>query len=130
MKSACLQCGTNFNWEKPTVVAWIGDKLFSFCSTKCRHAFLNPQLSNPVCAREGCYRRVPKENRMLCAICYLQGDNFGGHEVVIFDSISRAHWERKEKEIIKRLAGQVRVYSAQNMTQKELSSLVPSQNRK
>jgi len=129
MKSACLQCGINFNWVKPTVVAYIGEKLFSFCSTKCRHAFFNPKFLNPVCAREGCYRRVPKENRMLCAICYLQGDNFGGHEVVIFDSISRAHWERKEKEIIERLEGQVRVYSAQNMTQKELSSLVPSQNR-
>ena len=130
MKSACLQCGTNFNWEKPTVVAWIGEKLFCFCSTQCRHTFLNPKVSNPICAREGCYRRVPKENRMLCAICYFQGDNYGEREVVIFDTSSRAHWERKEQEIIKRLEGQVRVYSAQNMTQKELSSLVPSQNRK
>jgi len=73
---------------------------------------------------------VPRENRMLCAICYLQGDNYGEREVVIFDTSSRAHWERKEQEIMKRLEGQVRVYSAQNMTQKELSSLVPSQNRK
>jgi hypothetical protein len=67
---------------------------------------------------------------MLCAICYLQGDNLGEQNVVIFDSRSKAHWERKEKAIIKRLEGQVRVYSAQNMTQKELSSLVPSQNGK
>ena len=126
MRSACLKCGTNFNWERPTVVAWIGDKLFSFCSTKCRHLFLYPKLSNPICSREGCYN----ENRMLCAICYLQGDNYGEHEVVIFDTSSRAHWERKEKEIIKRLEGQVRVYSAENMTQEELSSLVPSQSRK
>ena len=80
-----------------------------------------------MCAREGCYRRVPNENRMLCASCYLQGDNYGEHEVVIFDSKSRAHWQKKEKEIIKRLEGQVRVYSAKNMTQEELSSLVPSQ---
>jgi len=130
MKSACLHCGTNFDWEKPTVVAWIGEKPSSFCSMKCRHAFINPKVSNPVCAREGCYRRVPKENRMLCSICYRQGDNSGDHEVVIFDSISRAHWERKEKEIIKRVEGQVRVYSARNMTQKKLSSLVPSQNSK
>jgi hypothetical protein len=130
MKSVCLQCGTNFNWDKPTVVAWIGDKLLSFCSTKCRHAFLNAKLSNPICAREGCDRRLPKENRMLCAICYLQGDNYGEHHVVIFDSISREHWEEKEKEIIKRLEGKVRVYSAEDMTQEELSSLVPSQKRK
>ena len=129
MKSACLQCGTNFNWKKPTVVAWIGDKLFYFCSTKCRHEFLYPKPSNPICAREGCYRRVPKGNRMLCAICYLQGDNYGEHQVVIFDSRSREHWEKKEEEIIKRLEGQVRVYSAQNMTQEELSLLVPSQNK-
>jgi len=130
MKSACLHCGTNFNWEKPTAVAWIGEKLLSFCSTKCRHTFLYPQLSNPICAREGCYRRVPKDNRMLCSICYLQGDNCGEQEVVIFDTSSRAHWERKEKEIIKRLEGRVRVYSAKRMTQQELSSLVPSQNKK
>ena len=130
MKSVCQQCGEHFHWDKPTVVAWIGDKFLSFCSTQCRHEFLYPKLSNPVCAREGCYRRVPKENRMLCAICYLQGDNLGEHHVVIFDSRSRAHWEGKEKEIIKRLEGQVRVYSAENMTQKELSSLVPSQKRK
>jgi len=130
MRIACLQCGTNFNWEKPTVVAWIGDKLFSFSSTKCSHAFLNPKLSNPVCAREGCDRRVPKEKRMLCTICYLQGDNYVEHHVVIFNTISRKHCEEKEKEIIKRLEGQVRVYSAENMTQEELTSLVPSQNRK
>lgn len=130
MKSVCLQCGDQFHWNKPTVVAWINKELYSFCHPKCRHEFLHPELSNPICSREGCYRRVPKRNRMLCAICYLQGDNLGEQNVVIFDSRSKAHWERKEKAIIKRLEGQVRVYSAQNMTQKELSSLVPSQNRK
>ena len=130
MKSACLQCGDHFHWDKPMTANCIGRELYSFCSTKCRHEFLYPELSNPICSREGCYRRVPKGNRMLCAICYLQGDNCGEHHVVIFDSRSRAHWERKEKAIIKRLEGQVRVYSAQNMTQKELSSLLPSQNRK
>ena len=130
MRSACKQCGKIFSWDKPTVVARIGQELHSFCSTQCRDEFFYPKLSNPLCAREGCYRRVPKGNRMLCAVCYLQGDNFGEHHVVIFDSKSRAHWERKEKAIIKRLERQVRVYSAQNMTQKELSSLVPSQNRK
>ena len=130
MKSSCLQCGTNFNWEEPRVVAWIGEKLFSFCSTKCRHAFLYPKLSSPTCAREGCDRRVPKKNQMLCAVCYLQGDNCGEREVVIFDTRSRAHWERKEREIIRRLEERVRVYSAEHMTQEELSSLVPSQKRK
>ena len=130
MRSACKQCGKIFSWDKPTVVAQIGQELYSFCSTQCRDEFLYPKLSNPLCAREGCYRRVPKGNRMLCAICYLQGDNCGEHQVVIFDSRSKAHWERKEKEIIKRLEQQVRVYSAENMTQQELSSLLPSQSRK
>jgi YHS domain-containing protein len=130
MNSVCLQCGDHFHWDKPMKANRRGRELYSFCSTKCRHEFLNPKLSNLACAREGCYRRVPKENRMLCTICYLQGDNLGEHHVVIFDSKSRAHWERKEKAIIRRLEGQVRVYSAQNMTQQELSSLVPSQNRK
>ena len=129
MKSACLQCGTNFNWEKPTVVAWIGDKLFTFCSTYCRHAFLYPKLSNPICAREGCYRRVPKANRMLCAVCYQIGD-FIGEKDICFDEEEKARWNKAEQTILKRLKERVRVYSAENMTQQELSSLVPSQNRK
>ena len=129
MKNACLQCGTNFTWEKPTVVAWIGDKLFSFCSTNCRHAFLYPNLSNPICAREGCYRRVPKANRMLCAVCYQIGDSIGEPNICV-DAEERARWNKAEQNVLKRLEGQVRVYSAQNMTQQELSSLVPSQNKK
>jgi len=129
MKNACLQCSTNFNWDKPIVVAWIGEKLFSFCSMKCKHAFLYPKLSNPICAREGCYRRVPKANRMLCAICYQIGDSISEQNICI-DEEERARWNKAEQTLLKRLEGQVRVYSAQNMTQQELSSLVPSQNRK
>jgi hypothetical protein len=129
MKSVCLQCGTNFDWEKPTVVAWIGEKLFSFCSTKCRHAFLYPNLFNPICAREGCYRRVPKENRMLCTVCYQLGDSISEPNICV-DEEERARWNKAEQNILKRLERQVRVYSAENMTQQELSSLVPSQYRK
>jgi hypothetical protein len=129
MKNACLQCGTIFTWEKPTVVAWIGDKLFSFCSTNCRHAFLYPNLSNPICVREGCYRRVPKANRMLCAVCYQTGNSIGEPNICV-DLEERARWNKAEQSVLKRLEGQVRVYSAQNMTQQELSSLVPSQNKK
>ena len=129
MKSACLRCGTNFTWEKATVVGWIGDKLYSFCSTNCRHAFLYPKLSNLICAREGCYRRVPKANRMLCAVCYQTGDSMGEPNIC-FNEEERARWNTAEQTVLKRLEGQVRVYSAQNMTQQELSSLVPSQSRK
>ena len=129
MKSACLQCGTDFTREKPTVVAWIGYKLYSFCSTNCRHAFLYLKLSSPICAREGCYRRVPKANRMLCAVCYQIGDSIGEPNICV-DAEERARWNKAEQTVLKRLEGQVRVYSAQNMTQQELSSLVPSQNKK
>jgi hypothetical protein len=129
MKSACLLCGTKFDWEKPTEVARIGDKLFSFCSRKCRHAFLYPKLSYSVCAREGCYRRVPKENHMLCAVCYQTGDSMGVPNICI-DEEERVRWNKAEQSIMRRLEGKVIIYSAENMTQEELTSLVPSQNKK
>jgi uncharacterized protein (UPF0262 family) len=66
---------------------------------------------------------------MLCAICYQIGDSISEQNICI-DEEERARWNKAEQTLLKRLEGQVRVYSAQNMTQQELSSLVPSQNRK
>ena len=66
---------------------------------------------------------------MLCAVCYKMGDSIGKKDIC-FDEGERARWNKAEQTILNQLEGQVRVYSAQNMTQKELSSLVPSQNRK
>jgi hypothetical protein len=53
-----------------------------------------------------------------------------GEPNICVDVEERARWNKAEQTVLKRLEGQVRVYSAQNMTQQELSSLVPSQNKK
>jgi hypothetical protein len=66
---------------------------------------------------------------MLCAVCYQIGDSIGESNICV-DAEERARWNKAEQTVLKRLEGQVRVYSAQNMTQQELSSLVPSQNKK
>jgi hypothetical protein len=57
------------------------------------------------------------------------GDSMGEPNVCI-DKEERARWNKAEQSIMRRLEGQVKVYSAENMTQQELSSLVPSQNKK
>jgi hypothetical protein len=66
---------------------------------------------------------------MLCAICCKIGDSIGEKDIC-FDEEDRARWNKAKQTILKRLEAKVRVYSAQNMTQQELSSLVPSQNKK
>jgi hypothetical protein len=53
-----------------------------------------------------------------------------GEPNVCIDKEERARWNKAEQSIMRRLEGQVKVYSAENMTQQELSSLVPSQNKK
>jgi hypothetical protein len=45
---------------------------------------------------------------------------------VSFRDEERAHWEWMQHALLKRIAEQVKVYSSQNMTQKDLRSLVPS----
>jgi hypothetical protein len=66
---------------------------------------------------------------MLCADCYQIGD-FIGEPNICIDAEERARWNKAEQTVLRRLEGQVRVYSAQDMTQQELGSLVPSQNKK
>jgi hypothetical protein len=66
---------------------------------------------------------------MLCAVCYQTGDSMGEPNICV-DAEERARWNKAEQTTLRRLERQVRVYSAQNMTQQELSSLVPSQNKK
>ncbi|NIQ89595.1 MAG: hypothetical protein GWN93_11305 [Deltaproteobacteria bacterium] len=43
-----------------------------------------------------------------------------------FSDEERAHWEWMQYALLRRIEEQVKVYSAQNMTQEELRSLVPS----
>ncbi len=66
---------------------------------------------------------------MLCAVCYQIGDSLGEQDICV-DEAERERWNKAEHTILKQLERRVRVYSAQNMTQKELSSLVPGHNRK
>ena len=125
MRSACTQCGEKFGWNKPTMVAWIGKEHFVFCSSKCRQEFLYPKRTNRFCVREVCNNTVPKVNRMLCLHCYQRGDNLAESDLC-FTERDNAHWQQKKNELINRIEGKVRIYSAQDMTQEELLSLVPS----
>lgn len=90
-----------------------------------RDATREPKRTNRFCAREVCNNRVPKVNRMLCLHCYQRGDNLEESDLY-FTERDNAHWQQKKNELINRIEGQVRVFSAQNMTQEELHSLVPS----
>ena len=53
-----------------------------------------------------------------------------GEPNICVDEEERARWNKAEQTMLKRLEAKVRVYSSQNMTQQELSSIVPSQNKK
>jgi hypothetical protein len=66
---------------------------------------------------------------MLCAVCYQTGDSMGEPNICVGEE-ERARWNKAEQTMLKRLEAKVRVYSSQNMTQQELSSIVPSQNKK
>ena len=129
MASGCGQCGDKLGWDKPIAVAWLGEEIYSFCSTKCRHEFLYPRHPHRICAREGCHRRVPKGNRMLCLNCYQNGDHLGESDLC-FDRAEMAHWQRQDRKILRRIEKKVRVFRSQNMTQRELSELVPSMHTK
>ena len=85
-------------------------------------------LTNRICAREGCNRKVPETNRMLCMSCYLRGDHLGEPDCM-FNQTDRDNWRRGEQAVQKRIERQVKIYSAQNMKQEELWALVPSQQK-
>jgi len=68
---------------------------------------------------------VPEANRMLCPGCYQRGNHLGETEVS-FNDTERAHWEWMQYELLRRIEEQVKIYSAQDMTQEELRSLVTS----
>ena len=111
-----------------------------FCSRKC--AFKGRKtskkyagnhrgfrmLTNRICAREGCNRKVPQSNRMLCMSCYLRGGHLGEPDCM-FNQTDRDNWRRGEQAVQKRIERQVKIYSAQNMKQEELWALVPSQQK-
>jgi hypothetical protein len=36
MTSACEKCEEKLGWDKPTMVAWVGEEMYAFCSIGCR----------------------------------------------------------------------------------------------
>jgi hypothetical protein len=68
---------------------------------------------------------LPEENKMLCSNCHKRGNHLAEPEAS-FDEADRAHWERLERELHRRIEGNIRIYSSQDMSQEELRSLVPS----
>jgi len=62
---------------------------------------------------------------MLCFSCHQKGNHLGEPEVS-FDEAERAHLNRMERELHRRIQEKVRIYSSQDMPQEELRSLVPS----
>jgi len=125
MASTCSYCGEEVERYKATLVSWMDRGIYCFCSTKCRLEYFFSRLNSRICAREGCDNEVPKVNRMLCLNCYLRADTFGEANIC-FTGRDKARWQRKERALIKRIEGQIRVFSSKNMTQAELRALVPS----
>jgi ribosomal protein L24E len=125
MASACDYCGEEVERYRAILVHWMDRGIHCFCSTTCRHEYFFLTLNSRTCAREGCDNKVPKANRMLCLNCYLRADTFG-ETVICFTNREKGNWQRKERELINRLEGHIRVFSSKNMTQAELRALVPS----
>jgi hypothetical protein len=126
MNNSCAYCNKPFAQFKHAVTVCSGGRLYLFCSNGCRDLYDGfKKLTNRICTREGCNNRVPEGNRMLCSTCHKRGNHLAESEASL-DEAERAHWERLERELHGRIEGNVRIYSSQDMTQEELSSLVPS----
>ena len=125
----CLQCNCSLTLDdlgrasrRPT---WED----SFCSIRCRKKFFSTKLTNRICSRDGCNRRVPEKNRLLCKECFHNGDSLT-EPIARFGESDNLRLEQGSEAARLRLAAKVRVYSARNMTQEELRSLVPSLREK
>jgi len=62
---------------------------------------------------------------MLCSTCHEEG-NYLAEPEVSFDEAERAHWEKMERKLYRRIAERTRIYNSQDMSQEELRTLVPS----
>ncbi len=125
MNLTCAHCAEPFAGNDPLVTVCSGEIMHLFCSTKCRELYGVNTESQRICAREGCKNRVPKVNRMLCLNCHQRGSNFGEVDPS-FDEKERAHWKQAETALVNRVNAQVRVFKAEDMSQKDLRALVPS----
>ncbi|UCG11916.1 MAG: hypothetical protein JSU72_15565 [Deltaproteobacteria bacterium] len=125
MMPNCLECKTPLSEDDFAETVLRDDWKYFFCSVRCKDNYVHPNLTNRICAREGCGNRVPEGNRMLCLECHIRGDNLR-EPSTWFDETDRALWESGNKAMLKRLEEQVRVFSSDDMTQEELRALVPS----
>ena len=122
--STCLQCGSQFAENVSTVNSSWGEWTDFFCSPDCRNESVYTTLTERICARDGCNRRVPERHRMLCLRCYQNDANLG--ERGWFSFSDQTNWQGREQAIRMQIENKVRVYSAQELTQEELRALVPS----
>jgi hypothetical protein len=124
MNFTCASCKRQFADDEPLSLCENG-RWYLFCSIPCRTTFAHSRGSNRICAREGCNHKVPEGNRILCRECYQAGNELR-EPGTWFDKIDHVRWEQGKQEVLKRIEGQVRVFSARDMTQEELRALVPS----
>lgn len=125
MMRICLQCNCPFPANERSVDIIRANRMDYLCCNRCRKASNYQRLTDRICAREGCTRRVPKGNRLLCMECFHNGDSLR-EPVDRFNESENGRLERGSEAARLRLESQVRVYSAKDMTQEELRSLVPS----
>jgi ribosomal protein L24E len=125
MNISCAYCNKPLTQGGEAITVCSGERLYLFCSIGCRDLYGFRKLTNRICAREGCNKRVPEGNRMLCSNCHQRGNHLAESELS-FGETERAHWERMERELHGRVEGRIRIYSSQEMSQEELRSLVPS----
>ena len=124
MNFTCASCKRQFADDDPLTLCDNG-KWYLFCSIRCKITFANLRVSNRICARELCKNKVPEGNRILCQDCYQAGNELR-EPGTWFDKTDHVRWEHGKQAVIKRIEGQVRVFSARDMTQEELRALVPS----
>jgi len=125
MNISCAYCKEPLTQSGEAITVCSGGRMYLFCSIGCRDLGGFKKPTNRICSREVCNNRVPEANRMLCPGCYQRGNHLGETEVS-FNDTERAHWEWMQYELLRRIEEQVKIYSAQDMTQEELRSLVTS----
>jgi hypothetical protein len=125
MNISCTYCKEPLTQSGEAITVCSIERMYLFCSIRCRNLYGFKKRTNRICSREVCNNRVPEANRMLCPSCYQRGNHLGETEGSFSDT-ERAHWEWMEYALLRRIEEQVKVYSAQNMTQEELRMLVPS----
>ncbi len=125
MHISCAYCKEPLTQSGEAITVCSGERMYFFCSIRCRNLYGFKKLTNRICAREVCNKSVSEANRMLCPGCYQRGNHLGETEVS-FNNTERAHWEWMQYALLKRIEEQIKVYSYQNMTEEELRALVPS----